>query len=240
MSYFESRLRLDFKDLDELYCILKFCERLHIKNLILEPLNNSKDLREDLFHTIRESTKLKIDFRFNLKPKTINDFKNEIRLYQKLPYIISLETQEKEIQIQAAKDSRIHILSFSDPANLKTVTPGVISLAKQNNTFIEFSIAPIMIKNRAMQSKNFRLLYRFIQLIIKLKPIYIISGNFDNVYDFRHPRNLISICHTLLGMPLEEAKNGFSKNIEILLNQIKTKNENQMVQEGVRLIKEDK
>ena len=97
-----------------------------------------------------------------------------------------------------------------------------------------------MIKNRAMQSKNFRLLYRFIQLIIKLKPIYIISGNFDNVYDFRHPRNLISICHTLLGMPLEEAKNGFSKNIEILLNQIKTKNENQMVQEGVRLIKEDK
>lgn len=226
--------------MDDVFDLLKFCEQLNISNLILEPLINSRNLREEIFNKIRKRTKIKIFFRFNLKPRTIKEFKKEITFYQKFPNIISLETQVKEIQIQAAKDSRVHVLSYSDPSNMKTATPGVISLAKQNKTFIEFSLAPIMIKNRSMQSKNFRLLYRFIQLILKLKPNYIISGNFDNIYDLRHPRNLSSICYTLLGMTVDKAKNGFSKNVEMLLNQIEIRENNQIVQEGVHLIKKDK
>ena len=146
----------------------------------------------------------------------------------------------KEVQIQAAKDSRIQLLSYSDPSNMKTATPGVISLAKQNGTFIECSLAPIMIKNRALQSKNFRLIYRFLQLILRINPNYIISGNFENSYDLRHPRNLCSICNTLLGMPLEKAKNGFSKNVDMLLYQVLERKENKLVKSGVRLIKGDK
>ena len=240
MSYFESRLRLNFEDLDEVYHALKFCEKLNINNLILEPLSNSKHLGEDVFNKIRENTYLKLYFRFNIKPRTINEFKKEIKFHQKFPNILSLETEVKEIQLQGAKDSRIHVLSYSDPINMRTITPGVISLAKQNNTFIEFSLAPIMIKNRGVQSKNFRLLYRFIQLILKIKPNFIINGNFNKTYDFRHPRNLSSVCHTLLGMPLDKAKEGFSKNIEMLLNGVKEQKENKLNQEGVRLFKEDK
>ena len=240
MSYFESRLRLNFEDWNEVYNVIKFCERLNINNLILEPIGNSKDIGEDILNKIIERTCLKIYFRFNLKPRTINEFKKEIKLYRKFPNILSLETEVKEIQIQGAKDSRVHVLSYSDPNNMRTATPGVISLAKQNKTFIEFSLAPIMIKNRALQSKNFRILYRFIQMILKIKPNFIISGNFDNPYDFRHPRNLSSVCHTLLGMPLDKAKNGFSKNIEMLLNGVIASKESRLVQTGVRIIKEEK
>ncbi|TFG16479.1 MAG: hypothetical protein EU531_06355 [Promethearchaeota archaeon] len=240
MSYFESRLRVDFEDLDSVYRVLKFCEKLNISNLVLEPLNNSKYFREEIFHEIRENTNINLFFRFNLKPRTVKEFKKEIKFYQKVPHILSLETQVKEIQIQAAKDSRVHVLSFSDPINMKTATPGLISLAKQNDTYIEFSLAPIMRKNRALQSKNFRILYRFIQLILRMKPNFIISGDFDIPYELRHPRNLSSVCHTLLGIPLDQAKNAFSKNVELLLSKIKSRRKNKLIQPGVRLIKGDK
>ena len=104
---------------------------------------------------------------------------------------------------------------------------------------LSVAIASIL-KNKGIQSRNFRLLYRFIQIIHKIKPNFIISGDFNNTYDFRHPRNLSSVCHTLLGMPLNKAKDGFSKNIEMLLNGIKERKENKFTQEGIRLIKEDK
>jgi len=240
LSYFESRLRLNFEDLDSVYRVLKFCEKLNISNLIIEPLNNPKYFREEIFHRIREDININIFFRFNLKPRTLKEFKKEIKFYQKFPYILSLETQVKEIQIQATKDSRVHVISYSDPINMKTATPGLISLAKQNDTYIEFSLAPIMSKNRALQSKNFRLLYRFVQLLLRMKPNIIINGNFDILYDLRHPRNLSSVCHSLLGIPLDQAKNAFSKNVELLLSKVKARKENKSIQPGVRLIKGEK
>ena len=240
MPYFESRLRVNFNDLDEIHRVIEFCEKLQISNLILEPLNDSKHFHEGFLTKINKETKINIYIRFNLTPKTLNEFKKDLKLYRNLPYIISLETHVKEIQIQAAKDSRIQLLSFSDPDNLRTATPGVISLAKQNGTFIECSLAPIMIKNRALQSKNLRLIYRFLQLISRINPYFIISGNFETLYDLRHPRNLCSICNTLLGMPLDKAKNAFSRNVDILLKQVIERKESKLVQSGVRLIKGDK
>ena len=237
MSYFESRLRVDFEDRKEVYRIIKFCEKLNISNLILEPLNNSKNFQDDIFREIMENSKLNIYYRLNLSPRNSNQFKNELRHYNKFPYIISLETPEKEIQIQAAKDSRVDVLSYSNPVNMKTATSGVISLAKQNGTFIEFSLAAIMEKNKGLQSKNLRLIYRFIQLILRIKPKLIISGNFDTLYNLRHPRNLCIVCHTLFGLPLDKAKIAFSKNVEMLLQQVSTRKENKLIHPGVRSIK---
>jgi RNase P/RNase MRP subunit p30 len=240
LPYFESRLRVNFNDLDEIHRVLELCEKLQISNLILEPLNDSKHLHEGFLSKIKKGRKINIFIRINLTPRTLNEFKKDLKLYRDLPYIISLETHVKEIQIQAAKDSRIQLLSYSNPDNMRTATPGVISLAKQNGTFIECSLAPIMIKNRALQSKNLRLMYRFLHLILRINPYFIISGNFENLYDLRHPRNLCSICHTLLGMPLDKAKNTFSRNVDILLKQVIEQKENKLVHSGVRLIKGDK
>jgi RNase P/RNase MRP subunit p30 len=237
LSYFESRLRVNFEDIKEVYRVLKFCEKLKLYNLILEPLNNSKNFRDEIFRKIKENSKFNIFYRLSLNPRNLNKFKNELRHYNKFPYIISLDSQEKEIQIQAAKDSRIDVLSYSDPVNMKTATSGVISLAKQNGTFIEFSLAPIMEKNKALQSKNLRLIYRFIQLILRIKPKLIISGNFDTIYNLRHPRNLCSVCHTLLGLPLDNAKMAFSKNVEMLLQKVSARKDNKFIHPGVRLIK---
>ncbi|MFX0017712.1 MAG: RNase P subunit p30 family protein [Promethearchaeota archaeon] len=237
MSYFESRLRINFDNLEEVRQTLNFCEQLGIKNLILEPIKNSNNYKAELLNKIKKITNLNIYYRFNLRPSNLNVFKKTIKKFNSFPHILGVETPDKEIQIQAAKDSRIDILSFSNENIMKTISIGVISLIKQNNSFIEFSLAPIMMKSIGIQSKNFRNLYRFTKLVLDLKPNYIISGNFSELYQFRNPRSLLSICHTLLGMSLDEAKKGFRDNVQLLLERANHRVNKNIYQEGVKFIK---
>ncbi|MFX1589868.1 MAG: RNase P subunit p30 family protein [Promethearchaeota archaeon] len=237
MSYFESRLRINFDNLEEVRHTLTFCEKLGIKNLILEPIKNLNNYKVELLNKIKKFTNINLYYRFNLTPSSLNDFKKTIIKYDSFPYILGVETPVKEIQIQAAKDSRIDILSFSNEEIMKTISIGVISLIKQNNSLIEFSLAPIMMKSKGIQSKNFRNLYRFAKLVLDLKPNYIISGNFSELYHFRNPRSLLSICHTLLGMSLNDAKKGFRDNVQLLLDRVNHRVNKSILQEGVKFIK---
>ncbi|MFW9771397.1 MAG: RNase P subunit p30 family protein [Promethearchaeota archaeon] len=237
MSYFEARLKVNFNNFEEVRRKIEFCELLGIKNLILEPLNNSKKIKVDDLKKAKNLTKSKVYFRFNLRVSNPKEFKKIIKAYNNFPYILSLETDNKEVQIQAAKDSRIDILSFSELDIIKTVTKGVISLVKQNNAFIEFSLSPLMTKNKVLQSKTFRNLYRFTQLILNLRPNYIISGNFSELYNLRNPRNLLSICHTLLEMPLNDARKGFSTNVQLLLDRVGQRVDKNVIMDGVKIVK---
>ncbi|MFX1315889.1 MAG: RNase P subunit p30 family protein [Promethearchaeota archaeon] len=237
MSYFESRLKVNIKDFDELKRKLEFCKILGIKNLILEPTNIFEQIPQELKEKVNQITNINIYYRFNLKPISLNDFKNRIKNFKYFPFILSVESIDKEIQINAARDSRVDIISFSDENILKTLTPGVISLTKQNNSFIEFSLAPIMNINKALQSKNFRNLYKFIQLALKLNADYIISGNFDDLYDLRHPRSLLSICHSLLDIPLNEAKKGVIDNPKLLIERVQNRKKNNIIDSGIKFIR---
>ena len=93
-----------------------------------------------------------------------------------------------------------------------------------------------MVINKAVQSKSFRTLYKFIKLTLKSKVNFIISGNFNNLYDFRHPRALISVCYSLLDVPLEIAKKLFFNNPKLLLERKKYQDKNNIEPE-VRLFK---
>ena len=208
MAYFESRLVVDVGNFDVLEKKIDFYKNLNVDNLILEPQKNS-NLTLTLKEKIRDKTNINIFYRINLRINEVNEFKKRIKKFNKFPEILSIESLNKDVLILAARDSRVDIVSFSDQNNLKALTPGIVSLIKQNESFIEFSLSPLMIKNKTTQSKNFRSLYRALQLVMKLKPNCIISGNFKNSFDFRHPRALISICNTLLDIPLDEAKRIF-------------------------------
>ena len=110
-------------------------------------------------------------------------------------------------------------------------------MTKQNNSFIEFSLAPIMVNNKTIQSKNIRNLYRFTQLATKLNVNYIISGNFEDLFDFRHPRAMISVCQSLLGIPLPKAKAAFNDNVQLLLNRVQKRQNKDIIEDGVTLIR---
>ena len=239
MAYYESRLRLNCEDFDDIKKRLRICDALGIKNLIIEPTNRLK-LDIETKNMINNFTSINLNYRINLQPKKINDCRVLLNSIGKTLDIISVETANKEIQIQVAKDSRVDIITFSEINMMKTLTPGVISLIKQNKSFIEISLVKIMEENKSLQSKNFREIYRIIDLIRSSKGNLIISGNFYNPFHYRHPRALISICHTLFGMPLVEAKKCFKDNVEVLLERTKNRNNNDYIEDGVKIMREDK
>ena len=226
-------------DLDETKKRLDFCEKLGIKNLILEPKNNMKTISLDLKKKLKALTKINLYYRITLKPSGLKELKKMIRNYNNFKDLLSIETLDKDTHIYAAKDSRVDILSFSGQKSLKTLTRGVISLVKQSESFIEFSLAPIMITNKSLQSKNFRNLYRSLKLVRNLNANYIINGNFEDIYDFRHPRALISICYSLLDLPLYEAKKTFKEYPLNLLKRVQRRQNNNIIEAGIRIIKED-
>ena len=217
MSYFESRLSVNFDNFNDLLSRLKLCEELGIINVIVEPKNRISEIPLDIKKKIKKEIKLQTFYRINLRVDNLEDFKRRIKGFNNFSDILSIESLNKDVQLRAARDSRVDIVSYSNPDIIKTLNPGVISLTKQNNSFLEFSLAPIMVRNKIDQSKNFRNLYKSIQLALKLKANLIISGNFEDMYDFRHPRALISICNSLLGIPLDRVKKIFKTNLLLLL-----------------------
>jgi RNase P/RNase MRP subunit p30 len=239
LPYFESRLPVDFDDFDGLLNKIRFCEKLGIKNIILEPKNKIFKIPSEIKEKLKKiDTRVKLYYRINLKLDNLEEFKKNIKKFNKFYDILSVESISKEVQIQSARDSRVDILSFSRQEILKTLTPGVISLTKQNDSFIEFSLAPIMVTNKTTQSKNFRNLYRFIHMAFEFKANCIISGNFNEIYDLRHPRALISICHSLLGIPLNNTKKIFGLNPIVLLERTKKKSKTNLEPE-LKLINGD-
>ena len=236
MSYFESRLRVKTNNFKEIEQKLRFCKLLGIQNVIVELENNREKIQPDLKRRIEEITNINVKYRTIINPKNLERLIKKLKGIGQSSNVIVVESTDKKIQIQAAKDSRVDIISFSEQTALKTIFPGVISLTKQNQSFIEFSLASIMVKNKSLQSKNLRNLYRGVQLATNLNANYIISGNFDDLYSLRHPRALISVCHTLLGISLLQAKNSFSKNVVSLLNRVQMRQDKNFIESGVKLI----
>ncbi len=236
MSYFESRLRVNTSNFKEIEQKLHFCKLLGIQNVIIELEINGEKMQLDLKRRIEEISNINVKYRTNINPKNLESLIKKLKGIGQSSNVIVVESADKKIQIQAAKDSRVDVVSFSEQAVLKTIFPGVISLTKQNQSFIEFSLAPIMVKNKSLQSKNLRNLYRGVQLANRLNANYIISGNFDDLYSLRHPRALISVCHTLLGIPLLRAKNCFSKNVVSLLNRVQMRQDKNFIESGVKLV----
>ena len=236
MPYFESRLKVHSNDFEDIEQKLNFCKNLGIKNLILEFENGVKNIKPELKDKLSSFSEFKIYYRTTFKPKNLDDLRSKLKQHKNVSNIIAVESSDKEVQIQAAKDSRVDLISFSDENLIKTLTPGIISLTKQNNSFIEFSLGLLMTKSKVIQSRVLRSLYRALQLSMQLNANFIISGNVDNFYNLRHPRALISVSHTLLSIPLLTAKKAFSNNVLALIDRVKMRQDKNYYELGVKLI----
>jgi RNase P/RNase MRP subunit p30 len=229
---------LNCEDFNEIRKKFRICEKLGIKNLIIEPTKVLK-LNNGLKSKIKQLTSINLHYRINIKPENLRSYQISLNSVGSSLDIVSIETDKKEIQIKAAKDSRVDVLSFSGIEAMKSLSSGVISLIKQNKSFIEISLVNIMEENKTLQSKNFREIYRTINLVRSLKANLIISGDFANPYEFRHPRSLVSICHTLFEMPLVEAKKSFKDNVNFLLERVRNRRNYSYVEEGIKILKSD-
>ncbi|MBD3193778.1 MAG: hypothetical protein GF317_01895 [Candidatus Lokiarchaeota archaeon] len=239
LSYFESRLKVNLENLKQIKSILNFSKLLGINNVILEPIREVKKINPKIKSEIQDMTSLNVYYRHCLQINSLNQFKKKIRNYSNSRDIVSIETNNQGIQLQAVKDSRVDVISYSNLKLLKSLSKGVLSLASQNSTFIEITLDMIFNKNRSIQSKTFRKLYNSINLVMNSNSCLILSGNFSDLYDFRNPRVLISICNTLFDIPIPKAKKYFDDNPRLLIKSVSDRNNNHIYEKGVKLINGD-
>lgn len=235
MGYFESRVPIDINNFENTVKKIRFLEKLNYKNLILEPKNIEK-ISNDLKIKVREITNINIYYRINLKPKNLSELKRKISNFNKFPDIVSVESSNNEVLLFSARDTRVDVLSFSDVKIAKALTPGVISLSKQYNSFIEFSFNPIFLENKFIQSKNIHLLISSLSRAIAKNTNYILSGNFSHITDYRSPKVLTSICQTFFNMTLYKAKQALIENPQQLIKKISMRNDPDVIEDGVRII----
>ncbi|GAJ18224.1 unnamed protein product, partial [marine sediment metagenome] len=89
MSYFESRLKINIGDFEEIERKIKFCQELRITDLILEPKNDVVKLNSELKQRISKISTLNLYYRINLRPNSLNDLKKRIQPYNNFSDIIS-------------------------------------------------------------------------------------------------------------------------------------------------------
>ncbi len=235
--FFESRLPIDCTNWKKTKAVLELCEKLDIKNIILEPKDSKIKIEKDLKNKISSKFNLNVYYRHPIKVDYLKGLRKELKKLNRAPQIISVESTNKEIQLKASKDSRVDIISFSNQKILKTLSKGVISLIKQNNSFLEFSLEPIMRESFSDQSRNLRNLYKNIHLALSFTNNIIISGNFHELYQIRNPRGLISISHTILELSLFTAKQCFRENVKRLLERVKMRKDQNLIENGVKLFR---
>ncbi|MBD3342751.1 MAG: hypothetical protein GF353_26880 [Candidatus Lokiarchaeota archaeon] len=238
MPYFESRLKIDTADQRATIEKLELCKKLKIKNLIVELNNAPMAILNERIKVLEgyKPPNINLFYRVNLNINNLKVYRKVIKQYNKFPYIVSLTSKEKKIQIAGAKDTRVDILSFSESEVLKTLSKGIISLVKQDEAFLEFSLSPIFNTNRRNQSKNIRNLYRYINLAKNNKVKFLISGNFDNPYDLRNPRTLMSVCHTFFNLPLSYSKKIFKEYPKELIKRTRQRIDKRYIKSGIKLI----
>jgi len=236
LPYFEAKLRVNLNDFAEIREKLDFCEKLSINYIIIEPIDYFKEISKDVKEKIEKLSNSNIYYRINLKTQNIKDFRKKIKKVSHVSDIISLETFNPNLQLIAARDSRVDLLSYTNFKLLNTLSEGVLSLANQNGKYIEFGIKSIMNESKQSQSKEFRILFKSIQMAMSRKVKFIISGNFKNKYDFRNPRALISIVNTLIDIPMPEVKRAFNRNVVSLIERSKNRTNPDIIEKGVKLI----
>ena len=103
LSYFESRLLANFDNFNDILEKLEFCEKLGIKNVILEPKNNIIAIPLELKSKIRLETKINTFYRINLRIDNSEDLKRKIKHFNNFSDILSIESLNKEVQLRAAR-----------------------------------------------------------------------------------------------------------------------------------------
>ena len=236
LSYFETRLRISFQHFEDLIQHIRFCEKLKIRNLIIEPLNNEVVISRSLKNKIQDLTSIRIYYRITLNPYDLKEFNQKIQKFNDFSDILAVESQNKSVQLKASKDSRVDILSFSEINNTKNISKGVLSLLNQHNKYLEVSLSPLLIENRSSQSRNFRIIYRTMEKILDSRVKYFFCGDPLNKFDLRNPRSFISICNSLLDIPIEKARMGFEKYPQELIDKKSSERKSEKLQNGVKLI----
>lgn len=214
-------------------------EFVGFQNLFMEISPQEFKKNVELIQKIQNQTKIKLFYRVTVHTNDVNEFNcalNKISNYKAL--IIVLQSTNKDLLTFAAKNSRIDVLSFSSVEEIKSLTPGIISLIKQSKKYIEISLIDLFMQKTFERSRSFREIYKILRLANNKEHIFIYAGLESSIYYIKGPREIISILNSIFEIPLSKAKSILSTNPSGLIENIQNRTDVNFLEDGVRIVKE--
>lgn len=185
-----------------------------------------------------EKTPISLIPRITLKPENPQSLKKELSVWKERRCLIAVNSLNKEILEIAARDGRVDILSIPSIDYQKSLTKGIISLARQNECFLDISLTHLIEFEHFKRTKILRVLYR---LLLKAKPSahkYLIgSDNIENNHWLmRGPKETISFLYSVCNIPEFQAKKILVNNPEEIILRFIKRDHKLFIEPGVEIV----
>jgi len=176
--------------------------------------------------------------RVTLNPESPISLKKDLAVWKERRCLIAVKSLNKEILEIAARDGRVDILSIANINYQKSLTKGIISLARQNECYLDISLAPLIEFEHFKRTKILRVLYR---LLLKAKPSvhkYLIGSDSikNNIWLMRGPKETISFLYSVCNIPEFQAKKILAKNPEEIILRFIKRDHNLFIEHGVEIV----
>ncbi len=176
--------------------------------------------------------------RVTLSPESSNSLKKALSVWKERRCLIAVNSLNKEILEIAARDGRVDILSVPTIDSQKNLTKGIISLARQNECYLDISLTSLIEFEHFKRTKILRVLYR---LLLKAKPSsnkYIIGSDSinHNIWLMRGPKESISFLNSVCNIPEFQAKKILANNVEEIVLRFIKRDQKLFIEPGVEIV----
>ncbi len=194
----------------------------------------------NILQEIQSQTNLEVYGKITLYPNDIKHLKTELRSIKKLDtFFIAVQSTNKDVLTFAVNDSRVNCISCPKITNLKYITPGVISLIKTNQKFIEISLRDVILSKTHERSRVFHNLSKFLNNMHTYMNSVIYGGWEENILEIIGPYEIKAIFSAIFDLPDKISNSIVKTNPQKVLNQLKNAYNSCYIQEGVRIISDN-
>jgi len=229
LNYTNTNVIIDNLSIEDILNKIELYKWIGYQNLFISFNYDNINKARNIISMIKSKISLNIYGKIQIFTDNLKDLKIKLKNIQEYrDFAISLATKDINSLLFAANDSRIDIISVCNREFLKEITPGVISLVKQQakTKFIEFSLISALEEDYYNRAQIFRELGIFLKWAIKNENILIYGGSERDPALIRGPKEIIYSIYTIFNIPLNKCKRIFRENSKLLIDKIINRNEN--------------
>lgn len=155
--------------------------------------------------------------------------------------LLAIQSQDQQVLEVAARDGRVDMLALVDTEHIKSLSDGIISLAKQNDCILDLNITEIIKTNHFHRTRILRVFYRLFQTNSPFNHLFSIgfySEIKSNPWLLRGPKELSAILTSIFNIPRIQSKNIIKNNGEILAMRYLKRVSNTFIEPGVEIVDE--
>ncbi len=194
--------------------------------------------KEDVEKLRKICENLGLDFvtRVDLTPKTSKNLLNILNKIRRKFEIIAVHCNTKGVAIQAAKDRRVDLLSFSSSSLRRNFfSASEARLASEKNSAIEVDMSPLLYLEGTPRIRLMNILRKNVSIAKKFDVPIVLSSGSDSPHLLRKPEDYAFLAY-LVGLDLYAAKQALSSSPRDIIERNRKKLSSNYVHPGVYVI----